>query len=78
MIAYGGRRSKAASAIMRQLQSRDWGLLILDEVKTRLSLTLKQQIQNELMCLYVSRYMLCQQKSFVRLFMSQLHIASSA
>lgn len=32
MVAYGGRRSYEARRIMEQLKSREWGLLLLDEV----------------------------------------------
>lgn len=32
MIAFGGKRSKESLEIMKELQSREWGLLILDEV----------------------------------------------
>eukprot|EP01104_Vermistella_antarctica_P011476 TRINITY_DN3207_c3_g1_i1.p1 TRINITY_DN3207_c3_g1~~TRINITY_DN3207_c3_g1_i1.p1 ORF type:complete len:893 (-),score=226.50 TRINITY_DN3207_c3_g1_i1:123-2801(-) len=32
MVAYNGKRSVASEAIMRQLGSREWGMLILDEV----------------------------------------------
>jgi len=32
MVAYSGRRADAAARVMEQLSSREWGLLILDEV----------------------------------------------
>ncbi|PRP87909.1 transcription factor IIH subunit [Planoprotostelium fungivorum] len=32
MIAYGGKRSEQSEKVMRELRSREWGLVILDEV----------------------------------------------
>jgi DNA excision repair protein ERCC-3 len=32
MIAFSGRRSEEAARVMEQIQEREWGLLLLDEV----------------------------------------------
>lgn len=32
MVAFGGKRSEESKKIMEELTSREWGLLILDEV----------------------------------------------
>jgi DNA excision repair protein ERCC-3 len=33
MLAYSGKRSIAAAQIIQDIQSREWGLLIFDEVQ---------------------------------------------
>ena len=32
MIAYGGKRSEDSEAVMSRILSREWGLILLDEV----------------------------------------------
>ena len=32
MIAFNGRRSEQAERVMQLIRSRDWGLLLMDEV----------------------------------------------
>ena len=32
MISYGGQRSDKSAAVMKAIQSREWGLLLMDEV----------------------------------------------
>ena len=35
MISFGGRRSKEALEIMGEIEKREWGLLVLDEVSAQ-------------------------------------------
>lgn len=32
MIAFGGKRSEESARVMDQIRSREWGLLLMDEV----------------------------------------------
>lgn len=33
MVAFGGRRSEESEEIINQIKSREWGLLLMDEVR---------------------------------------------